>query len=432
MAEALVRTIALAREAQPDELSSTDARRMVRQALIAGAARQRARNERRSWWLAGGGLLFSLASACVLLWIGQPRSARPRAVVVSRAAQTGAEVEARPMRLQLPGGDTLVAAAGAQFELQRMDATERAIRLSNGSALFEVEPLQAGQAFVVVTPHARVRVHGTVFSVAVNHGRTSVRVYEGVVSVVDDARPELSLGVGQSYASDGQVLDPEATPLLADAREVVARRAEQRAAQLASGPAPDSPPQAATPATPGAPLPAAAPLQAQTPPASLCEARAWLHAGELQRALDAARDAPQVSVEHAGWCLVEADALRSMGRHAEAAQAYMAAVASSTGGARAQAGYKAAAEYLRELADARSALAALSLAGVDAQGSALRERGMSLRIEAMRALGEPIDDVAKRYLLEFPDSAGAPGLATPASAPAPTPQPAAEAPSKAP
>jgi hypothetical protein len=407
-------TLALAREAQPDELSSTDARRMLRQALLAGEARRRAREERRSLRLAAGGVLFALAAACVLLGV-VPRGARLKTVLVSRALPAPAAAVAPPMRLHLPSGDTLVAAAGAQFELQRMGAEERAIRLSSGSALFEVEALNAGQAFEVVTPHARVRVHGTVFSVAVSHGRTSVRVYEGVVSVSDEARPEVSLHAGQSYASDGRVLEAEAASLLADAHEMVARRAEQRAAP-ASMPALAASAQAIAPLAPRAQSPAAA-AAPQAPAANLCEARAWLYAGELQRALDAAREAPQVAVEHAGWCMVEADALRSMGRHAEAAQAYMAAVGSSAGNARAQAGFKAAIEYLRELGDPRSALAALSLAGVDAQGSALRERGMLLRMEALRALGEPSEDVAKRYLSEFPDSAGAPAAAEPHPAP---------------
>jgi hypothetical protein len=346
----------------------------------------------------------------VLLRVTEPRSSRGSAVVVEHAAQTRAQAAPAPMRLDLPSGDTLVAASGTQFELQRMDAEERTIHVSGGSALFEVQPLQPGQAFVVVTPHARVRVHGTVFSVAVHHGRTSVRVYEGVVSVSDDAHAEVSLRVGQSYASDQRALEPELAPLLADAREMVQRRAEQRATSFASGPDAGAAPPAAKPApTP----PSQTPPLMQTPPANLCEARAWLNAGELQRALDAARDAPAVSAEHAAWCLVEADALRSMGRHAEAAQAYMAAVASSAGSVRAQAGFKAAIEYLRELGDARSALAALSLAGVDAQGSALRERGMLLRIEALRALGEPADPVVRQYRQEFPDSAGASTLAEP-------------------
>jgi hypothetical protein len=398
----LERTLALAREAEPDELSSTDARRMLRQAMLAGAARRHAREARRSAWLAGGGVAFALAAAC-MLWIAQPRAQRGNRFVVQHAAQSVADVAQPATRLHLPSGDTLVAAAGAQFELQRMDPGERTIRLSGGSALFEIEPLQPGQTFVVVTPHARVRVHGTVFSVAVNHGRTSVRVYEGVVSVSDDAHAAVMLHLGQSYASDDRALEPELAPLLADAREMVKQRAERNAATPASDPVAD-----ASVPNPASTAPAQQPaVQPPPPPANLCEARAWLNAGELQRALDAARDAPSVSAEHAAWCLVEADALRNMGHHAEAAQAYMAAVASSSGSVRAQAGFKAAVEYLRELNDPRSAIAALSLAGVDAQGSALRERGMLLRIEALRALGEPTDPVAHQYLTEFPSSAGA-------------------------
>jgi hypothetical protein len=106
------------------------------------------------------------------------------------------------------------------------------------------------------------------------------------------------------------------------------------------------------------------------------------------------------------WLLLQADALRSLGRAHAAALAYRDAALVLPGEARARAGFKAADVMLHELDDPRAALATLHVADVDMPGSPLRERGLLLRIEALQRMGEPIVAVAERYLAEFPDSAG--------------------------
>jgi ferric-dicitrate binding protein FerR (iron transport regulator) len=399
------RTLADARRAVPDELSATDARRMLRRAMLAGSARARARTERRSWSALALGLAFSLSSVCAVTWNARHDSKpvqRVAALAPAHVVQAAVDA-AQPTRLRLPSGDAMVATPGAQFELARADATERRVQLNSGTALFDVEPLHQGEAFVVVTPHARVRVHGTVFSVEVSRERTAVRVYQGVVSVNRASSESMSLRAGLSYASDGGALPAqELAPLLREARAMVARRAARTVPAL---PASLTPPAAPAP-SPQATAAQVARSFVRTQSPSLQQARAWLQRGDAQRALDAARAAGGEH-ERGAWRLLEADALRSLGRHADAGAAYMVAARTSAGPPRAQAGYKAAVEYMFELADPRAALAALTAVAVDARGSSLRERGLLLRIEALQALGEPADALAREYLAEFPDSAGA-------------------------
>jgi len=167
---------------------------------------------------------------------------------------------------------------------------------------------------------------------------------------------------------------------------------------------------------PASSLPSSAPSSVPRPAApargapSLERARAWLLAGDAEPALAmASRARRERATPRGAWFLLEADALRGLGRPREAADAYGAAVPALAGEERAQAGFKAADLWLRELHDPRAALGALQLAAVDAPASALRERGMLLRIDALHQLGEhaAAAEVAARYLAEFPDAAGA-------------------------
>src|SRR5262249_19014324 len=152
-------------------------------------------------WLACG-LGLSLVAAFAIYLVR--RDLEPHAVGSSR--ERGVPLVATvplPTRMRLPTGDALVATPGAQFELVRADSIERTVRLDRGSAVFDVAPLREGQAFVVMTPHAQVRVRGTVFSVEVTRDRTAVRVFEGGVSVNREGGGTFSLRPSQSFASDG-------------------------------------------------------------------------------------------------------------------------------------------------------------------------------------------------------------------------------------
>src|SRR5262249_29170692 len=144
---------------------------------------------------------FSAAAACALLWLGQ-HGMRRAELSASRGVQS-AGPSPEPLHLRLPAGGAVGAAPGAPFELLTAHRAERKSEVKSGTALFDVEPLREGESFSVVTPHAQVRVRGTVFSVEVDHGRTGVRVYEGMVSVNGAAFATFVLHAGQSYASDG-------------------------------------------------------------------------------------------------------------------------------------------------------------------------------------------------------------------------------------
>lgn len=402
------RVLSLAARADPPPLAATDARRMVRRALLAGTARRKATGERARYWFALCGLA---AVALVATYVrlashgSAPRASRPLTL-----PQT-VQARATPLRMQLPSHDTLVATPGARFELARVDPDDRRIALRGGAIAFDVVPLAAGQRFAVVTPNLTVRVHGTVFSVAVDERRTEVRVYEGVVFVDVDGS-ERALRRGESYASDGSALtQDDDAPLQHDAAQMADRRmlqpahpnvAPERTAEPTVALAPEAVEQPARLRAPQAPARAGETLQ---------QARAWLHDGQAERALAAAqRVHASGAVPSGDWLLLSADALRSLGRAREAAVAYRNAALALTGERGVQAGFKAADMLLREAGDPRAALAALQAARVDAPGSALRERGLLLRIEALDHLGEPIGEVAARYLAEYPDSAGAPAL----------------------
>jgi hypothetical protein len=421
------RLLALAARAEPPPQSPTDARRMVRQALMAAAGRRKADSERAAFRFA----LAALAGAALVVAYMRlaPQAAEPRRVEVAppRAAA--------PLRMQLPSRDQLVATPGAQFELASADPGERRVALRDGAIAFDVAKLASGQRFVVTTPHLRVSVRGTVFSVAVGAQRTEVRVYEGAVAV-GRAGAEGTLRAGESYASDGSsVRQDETAPLQREAAAMAARRMRGAVEPGAVAPQPVDPATARAGSADAADGAEAVARIADEPQValdgaaeatsdrdaveSLLQARAWLHAGQVERALTAARrvtaNATTARDEWLGqWLLVQADALRSLDRMHEAALTYREAGQLLPAEQRAQAGFKSAETFLRADGDARGALAALDELGVDAPGSALRERGLLLRIDALQRLGAPTAEVAARYLAEYPDSAGAQRLRAPA------------------
>jgi hypothetical protein len=98
-------------------------------------------------------------------------------------AESGASLETEAgLRLDLE--------ANSEVSLADMSdqATERRVALMGGQLACAVPKLTPGSSFSVVTPNARVVVHGTKFSVRVDSSeagvtRTCVRVREGLVAV---------------------------------------------------------------------------------------------------------------------------------------------------------------------------------------------------------------------------------------------------------
>jgi hypothetical protein len=139
---------------------------------------------------------------------------------------------------------------GSRLTLSGMSSggPERSVELEDGQIGCSVPKLPHGEHFSVVTPNARVVVHGTRFtvrveSVEVGVTRTCVRVQEGVVAVHDRAGIATLLagdewGCG-ALAAKGTVGETASLPLLprhsprASLRPDTAHRSERNSGTLA-------------------------------------------------------------------------------------------------------------------------------------------------------------------------------------------------------
>ena len=101
--------------------------------------------------------------------------------------------------LELPTGDRVVAVGPADVRLLSATVGARRIALRQGAALFDVEAAGGGH-FEVETPHLRVEVVGTIFSVEVLPAGSRVRVYEGRVRVREGDEERL-LARGERFDS---------------------------------------------------------------------------------------------------------------------------------------------------------------------------------------------------------------------------------------
>jgi len=358
----LERALERARAARPSELAGTDLRRLVRRS-VAEAAERRVRGQlhRRAFALAGA---LACAAAIGFMWKGS--------APVAESARS-AQPPWSPLELALPTGDKLSASPGAQFELVQSTDVARRISLRDGVVVFSIAPLASGETFGVQTPHAFVEVRGTVFSVEVDRQRTRVRVHEGAVQVQGAGAPR-TLRSGERFGTDGAVVPELLSPQLARrATELVDERERALAAVHAS--------QAAEP-------------QARD---------AAVGPGSEPPAPSADRT---LRVERAEHWVREGDALRSLGRAREAVDLYLQAHSALSPASAASAAFKAADLCLRVLSDPSRTLRVLDQTALDAPGSPLRERALLLRIDAAGRLGRPVQDLAERYLEEYPDSAG--------------------------
>jgi hypothetical protein len=92
--------------------------------------------------------------------------------------------------LRLGGKSGIVAEPQTVLHLSDRTDTTAIITLERGGALFTVEKKRY-RRFCVMTPHVRIIVTGTVFSVRVDSVRTKVDVFEGSVQVVPLAAAEI-------------------------------------------------------------------------------------------------------------------------------------------------------------------------------------------------------------------------------------------------
>lgn len=374
MTASITKTLELARRSEPAPLDASDLDRMV--AVAIAARRVELEGEppslpvsRRGPWIALG----VAAAAAVAFAIGAWSSSSP-AVPVASAPRAPATPVSPPSEVELPGGDRLSAAAGAQYAvLGTYEA--RTLDVRAGSVLVDARPRADGESLAVRTPHGAVRVVGTVFSVRVEDERTVVRVYEGRV-VVTWGGEALILGAGGtvSVGVDGFGRAPSAPADEAALVEEASRAVDRRAALVEPGPtvvaldppidAPPSPREEL--ASPPQEL-ASEPGSATRPPRPAF-ARLWIADGQPERALAAARLALEQGHHEPTWRMVEGDALRALGRSGEAVVAYE----------------RAASTYGPALA-ARAALAAAELR-LDALGDPM---GARRTLDRYGASGEP-------------------------------------------
>ncbi|MCA9577927.1 MAG: FecR domain-containing protein [Polyangiales bacterium] len=449
-----------ARRAEPAPLSRARQQALVRNAL--SAARTDTRRER--FWDVRALRIAAFTSLSTAAVVGAAF------LLVARTADDPtapmATNEAGGTQMTLPGGDRVTATSDARWTLQSAEPVARRVAVERGTVLFDVQPLLAGESFEVRADDVRVAVRGTVFSVERAEGAVTVRVYEGRVEVFEQ-QSSTYVGANQMWRSGAAAATPiEAAPLEVVGRSAAEERLEatrvrgQTVASAPVGPAPADVPEVAEAsledtegpedsgaeeavveapvallatgsARAGTPDPGAAPARGQRehatdthapssagasaaanasapqrPRPSVSDARAWLAAGDAQRALAAATDPLRLDPGAPRWQLTRADALRALGRHEAAADAYdRAARAGIEPG---ESGYTAARIRFGSLGDAAGALRSLDAAGVE--NGPLAERALGLRARALVRLGRTTEAraAAQRYLSRYPAGGLAP------------------------
>jgi hypothetical protein len=400
--------VELAREDEPPPLSREEAEALIDAALEEAERPSPARRSVRRWMVAVAGAA-AIAAAALMTWF------------VGDAVQSTPE----PTALELPSGDRLTATPGAAFRIERAEAAERLIEIDGGTMLFEVVPLETEERFLVVTPHVRVEVRGTVFSVEVERERSRVRVFAGRVDVFEGSRrttvdaDQVLVSTTRALASledDGPLgelgreaarhhttrssIDPRELPIVigepARAEETVAAIAEE------AEPRPVRAPRGVA-LTEVAEAPETPEVIATEP--DEVEVRGWIVRGEATRAL-AYADAH----EGGSWRMIEAEALRASGRFQESVVEFELAASALSGSQKATAVFNAAQVSFREARNPAGAIVILDRWSATEPGAPLEERALALRVRALRAAGRT-DEAraqARYYLDRFPRS----GLST--------------------
>lgn len=405
----LDRAIEVARAELPPRLDPNRAHRMVELAL-----QQRATNSQQApdhawrWtrWLA---------------WLAVPTAAAIALWLVTRPA--AGPLPLAPSELVLPTGDRIASVAGTQLDVTETTALQRAIRITHGTALFDVRPLAANERFVVHTPDTDIVVTGTVFSVDVAAGETTVRVYEGHVRVRQGGTDH-PLPAGSQLGPDGGVTAISGDPLgelgAERARMRIAARGDEQVVRDGSrtranppdptrdATVPPSPTLGQAPtATRPTPVVPVRPTQNATtrtdptpahddpvPQIERAQVVALLAAGKHA----AARDLARVNQ----WHVLEGDAHRGLGAHALAVAAYERALRSADLDDACIAGLHAARLYADQLALPSRAFEVLEHAAIPRCPT--RERALAYTLQLATRLSRPDigREAARRYLAAFP------------------------------
>ncbi len=158
----------------PPPAPSPERREEIRTALLSAEPTRERRPDRRARWLTVGGV--AAAAALAIAWLAWPSG--DEALRVERGR--------------------LLAHEGARY-LRASPAPDEIVRLVDGTVTVEVERLQPGERFRIVTGDAEVEVRGTAFDVtAVGDRLRSVRVIHGSVEVRARGSRRL-LSAGQAW-----------------------------------------------------------------------------------------------------------------------------------------------------------------------------------------------------------------------------------------
>jgi ferric-dicitrate binding protein FerR (iron transport regulator) len=194
-----------------------------------------ARMERRTAprWHPAAWTVAAAAAAAIALAVIVPTAGEGPAVPAIAAGSTLA-ADAGPASFSLGNHRVAVAPAGRVL-VERLQGRSADLRLQDGEATFEVEPLAAGEAFRVFTERATVEVVGTVFTVAEDGTCTRVAVERGKVraSGTDGAVRLLGAGEAARFCA-GEVPAGVALPGEARVREAIRLLAQNRELERAA------------------------------------------------------------------------------------------------------------------------------------------------------------------------------------------------------
>lgn len=131
-------------------------------------------------------MLIAAAAAAALVWVfarPEPAPAPVEGAPAVAASDSTTSTPASPASIASAVRHRMSHGKHAVFEVRRPRPDHTEVQLTAGEAQFEVEPLPPGGVFAVQTPHARVEVVGTAFSVNVIDGCSRIAVSEGRVRV---------------------------------------------------------------------------------------------------------------------------------------------------------------------------------------------------------------------------------------------------------
>jgi hypothetical protein len=175
----------------------------------------------------------TLSSESGMTWLWSGAARQPVRSGAERSLKVGDRIFTDSGRAQLKlGADTRIAVARQSEVVLSQNREElKSVTLRGGSIDVDVEPHRDGRV-EVETPHARIVVHGTEFSVAVNEpdeesATTSVIVRRGIVAVIRGGREVARLRAGENWSSKKPEAKPAELVPSADERAAISARAPE-------------------------------------------------------------------------------------------------------------------------------------------------------------------------------------------------------------